>query len=240
MKQNDRTSCVYCGSKMNITSDHIPPKCLFRERKGLQLITVPACDRCNNSYKKDDEYFRIYVSADISNNQQGDKLWYEKVMGSTFRRSPKLRKNIVSNISNISVNVKRPNGAILKGKILNFDASRVNSVLIRIVKGLYWHHYNKCLPPNILFEVYQNPPINDEIKSILLRTKFCTIGNEEFKYRYRRCDDDNFTSVWGLSFFMGAQFLVFTKLCDSNIKDKIKAFQFDSCKKEIMGRLSVL
>ena len=211
MKQNDRTSCVYCGSKMNITSDHIPPKCLFRERKGLQLITVPACDRCNNSYKKDDEYFRIYVSAGISKNQQGDKLWHEKVMGSTFRRSHKLRKDIVSHISNISVNVKKPNGTILKGKILNFDASRINRVLVRIVKGLYWHHYSKCLPPNILFEVSQDPPISDEIKSILLRTKFCAIGNEEFKYRYRRRDDDNFTSIWGLSFFMGAHFLVFTK-----------------------------
>jgi hypothetical protein len=30
---------------------------------------------------------------------------------------------------------------------------------------------------------------------------------------------------------MGVHFLVFTKLCDSNIKDKIKAFQFDGCKK---------
>ena len=232
MEQKDRTSCVYCGSKTNITSDHIPPKCLFRERKGLQLITVPACDKCNSSYKKDDEYFRIYASVDISRNKQGEKLWYEKVMGSTFHRSPKLRKTIISNITDISVNVKKLDGSILKGKILNLDSSRINNVLIRIVKGLYWYHYNKCLPSNTLFEVCQNPPIDDEIKGILLRTKFCTIGDEEFKYRHRRCDDDNFTSVWGLSFFMGAHFLVFTKLCDSNTKDKIKSFQFDGCKKE--------
>ncbi|MBI4231618.1 hypothetical protein HY605_00175, partial [Candidatus Peregrinibacteria bacterium] len=207
MKQNDRTSCVYCGSKTNITSDHIPPKCLFREREGLQLITVPACDKCNNFYGKDDEYFRIYVSGDISRNEQGDKLWYEKVMGSTFRRSPKLRKNIVANISE---DIKVSNGTASKKKKLNLDASRINNVLIRIVKGLYWHHYNECLPSNILFEVYQNPPIDDGSKDILLRTNLRMIGNEEFKYRYRRCDDDNFTSVWGLSFFMGAHFLVFT------------------------------
>lgn len=225
MKQNYRTSCVYCGSRANITSDHIPPKCLFRERKGLQLITVPACDKCNNSYKKDDEYFRIYASADISRNEQGDKLWYEKVMGSTFSRSPKLRKNIVSSISE---DVRISKGAVLRRKKLNLDASRINNVLVRIVKGLYWHHYKKCLPSNISFEVYQNPPIDDKSKSILLRTRLCTIGNEEFKYRYRRCDDDNFTSVWGLSFFMGAHFLVFTKLCDLNTKDEIKAFQFDN------------
>ena len=224
MKQNDRTSCIYCGSNTNITSDHIPPKCLFRERKRLQLITVPACDKCNNFYKKDDEYFRIYASADISRNEQGNKLWYKKVMGSTFRRSPKLRKNIVSNISE---DIRISNCAVLKRKRLNLDARRINNVLIKIVKGLYWYHYNKCLPADTLFEVFQNPPINDESKSILLRTKFRAIGNEEFKYRYSRCDDDNFTSIWGLSFFMGTDFLVFTKLCDLNIKDKIKAFRFD-------------
>lgn len=230
MKQKDRTSCIYCRSNEDVTSDHIPPRCLFRETKGLQLITVPACRKCNSSYAKDDEYFRIYASADISRNEQGKKLWYEKVMGSTFWRSPKLRKNIISSISDVSVNIKRPEG-IMKGKILNLDASRINNVLIRTVKGLYWHHYHECLPSDIAFEIYQNPPINDEIKSILLRTKFCSIGNEEFKYRYRRSDDYNFASVWGLSFFMGVHFLVFTKLCNSNIKDKIKAFQFDSCKR---------
>lgn len=226
MKQNDRSSCLYCGSKADITSDHIPPKCLFNSKKNLQLITVPSCRKCNTSYAKDDEYFRIYASADISRNEQGKKLWYEKVMGSTFYRSPKLRKNIVSSISGILVNVKRPNGVILKGKILNLDASRINNVLIRIVRGLYWHHYHECLPSNIVFEIYQNPPINGEIESILLRTKFCTIGNEEFKYRYRRCEEDIFASVWGLSFFMGAHFLVITKLGDSSIKDRIKAFRF--------------
>ncbi len=144
-----------------------------------------------------------------------------------MRQCTRLRKDIVSSISGISVNLKRPNGVILKGKILNLDASRINNVLIRIVKGLYWYHYQECLPSNIVFEIYQKPPINDEIKSILLRTKFCTIGNEEFKYRYRRCDDDILTSVWGLSFFMGAHFIVLTKLCDSTMKDKIKAFRFE-------------
>lgn len=231
MKQKDRTSCIYCGSNEDITSDHIPPRCLFRETKGLQLITVPACRKCNASYAKDDEYFRIYASADISRNEQGKRLWYEKVMGSTFCRSPKLRKNIVSSISGSSVNVKRSDGVILKGKMLNLDAARINNVLIRIVKGLYWHHCQECLPSNIIFEVYQNPPISNEIKNILLRTRFCAIGNEEFKYRYRRSDDDNFASVWGLSFFMGVHFLVFTKVDDLNTEGTVKAFQFDGYKK---------
>lgn len=224
MKQRDRTHCIYCGSDKDITSDHIPPKCLFRERKELQLITVPACHQCNDSYKKDDEYFRIYVSGDISKNEQGHRLWNEKVMESTFCRSPKLRANIISNI--YVKTIKRSDGSILKRSIMNMDASRINSVLIRIVKGLYWHHYNKCLPFDTAFEIYQNPPIKGEVKSILLKTKFHTIGNEEFKYRYNICHDNNLVSVWGLSFFMGAHFLIFTKSSDSRLKEKIKSFTF--------------
>ena len=208
MKQSKKI-CIYCGSATSITADHIPPKCLFSERDGLRLITVPACHQCNNSYAKDDEYFRIRVCIDASRNQQGDKLW-EKKLKPSFCRRPRLRQSIISRISNVSANVRKANGEIARGKIITFPKPRVDTVLMRIVRGLYWHHYNERLAVDTLFEIFQYPEMPSEIKKILLKTNFRAVGREEFKYRYRRSDNNKFTSVWWLSFFMGSHFLVFT------------------------------
>src|SRR5262249_6151706 len=49
--------CIYCLANPRETNDHIPPKGLFREPRPSNLITVPACYRCNSSFSGDDDYF---------------------------------------------------------------------------------------------------------------------------------------------------------------------------------------
>ena len=51
--------CIYCQINPADTVDHVPPKGLFKEPRPVDLIIVPACSTCNNSFSKDDEYFRI-------------------------------------------------------------------------------------------------------------------------------------------------------------------------------------
>ena len=47
--------CVYCGSAVT-TVDHIPPKAIIPAKSRGNLLTVPSCRKCNNSFSKDDEY----------------------------------------------------------------------------------------------------------------------------------------------------------------------------------------
>ncbi len=54
--------CVYCGRNGPVTRDHIPPKNLFATRPS-NLITVPACEKCNRAACKDDEYFRLTITS---------------------------------------------------------------------------------------------------------------------------------------------------------------------------------
>src|ERR1700740_2606191 len=57
----NRSRCIYCGATDPITSDHVPPQSLFPSPAPSDLITVPACKRCNGGAAKDDEFFRLVL-----------------------------------------------------------------------------------------------------------------------------------------------------------------------------------
>ena len=63
--------CAFCGESFRgRTKDHVPPRGLFENNPKFQLLTVPACLKCNNNASKDDEYFRIlafdYRAAELA------------------------------------------------------------------------------------------------------------------------------------------------------------------------------
>src|SRR5208283_2514674 len=58
--------CLYCGRVRPLTRDDVPPKNLFPKPRPSNLITVPSCQKCNQSFMLDDEYFRLVI-ADADN-----------------------------------------------------------------------------------------------------------------------------------------------------------------------------
>ena len=60
-----RERCVYCGADKDLTVDHVPPKLLLTHPYPENLITVPACFPCNQSFQKDDEYMRPLLCIDV-------------------------------------------------------------------------------------------------------------------------------------------------------------------------------
>jgi hypothetical protein len=57
-------TCALCGARpaTTRTRDHVPPKALFPSPRP-KLITVPACDICNESASEAEEKFRVYLSV---------------------------------------------------------------------------------------------------------------------------------------------------------------------------------
>lgn len=206
---SERGECVYCGSKENITADHVPPKCLFPDPKPTNLITVPACEKCNNSYKKDDEYFRICVLTQPYNNPTGWKIWEEKVIRRTLRRSPSLRKRLLDNL--IRVELRSPSGVYLgEGEALQFHVSRINRVVKRIVRGLYWYHYGSKLAPEIGFLITKDSDVSGVTDIINNYTDLSFIDKETFQYRHGIAAEDPDQSIWVLRFYTITTFLVLT------------------------------
>lgn len=56
--------CLYCGELRELTSDHVPPRCLFSKPRPA-LVTVPCCRDCNREFGKYDEYFRLAITTGI-------------------------------------------------------------------------------------------------------------------------------------------------------------------------------
>jgi len=76
--ETEDRSCVYCGSAVQLTREHVFPKNLFLPPKPKNLVTVPACKSCNESYDQDDEYFRAYVVTPAFEETTGRKMWDER------------------------------------------------------------------------------------------------------------------------------------------------------------------
>ena len=204
-----KSECIFCGSTEKITADHIPPKCLFPAPKPTNLITVPSCEKCNNSYKKDDEYFRICVLVQPDVSPTGWKIWNEKVIGSSLKRSLSLRKHLLNNL--IPVKLRSPSGLYLgDAEALRFPVRRINPVVKRIVRGLYWHHFRRRLLPGVKFLVVKDPDISGIVDIIQNHTHLSSVQVETFQYRYGAAVEDPDQSVWLLRFYRATTFLVVT------------------------------
>jgi 5-methylcytosine-specific restriction endonuclease McrA len=77
MSEAKQKSCAYCHATDDLTDDHIPPQNLFPKPRpsNLNLITVPACRKCNGSASKDDEYFRycLCMCEKVGRDEQAAK-----------------------------------------------------------------------------------------------------------------------------------------------------------------------
>jgi len=58
--ERNRTGCAYCGASAT-TVDHIPARAFLDKPYPSNLYTVKACEECNNSSSKDEEYLAFIL-----------------------------------------------------------------------------------------------------------------------------------------------------------------------------------
>jgi hypothetical protein len=198
--------CVFCG-RAATTRDHVPPKGVFLDPLPTDLVTVPACEVCNSSTRLDDEYFRTLVATQGYWNVDGKRLWKEKVVGSSFRKSPKFRQMLARNIIELPPEHRRidlPGGV----KAITFDGPRINRVLRKIVLGLYWHHEGQRLPTDISIEPFKDHRLDEPTSAIFRSGREHSIGGGAFRYRFGITFDDPRVSIWLLTFYEMTNFAV--------------------------------
>ena len=105
------------------------------------MITVPACRKCNNSSKLDDEYFRWFVATVGDQTAPSDALIKDRVLP-RFRESPALLHAIMQ--KSRFVDVYSPAGLWLgKRPAFEFERPRIQAVIERTVRGLYLHEFGE-------------------------------------------------------------------------------------------------
>jgi hypothetical protein len=144
--ENQVLKCYMCDN-IATSDEHVPPKCLFPEKKDTKgidfrknLMTVPSCDIHNSSKSKDDEFLMISLSGVITNNAIGQFHYLTKSTRAIRRKSQDfIDKQVLRNHRTIDIKISdREYKTILIG---NPNVERLESCLNHIARGLYYHEF---------------------------------------------------------------------------------------------------
>jgi hypothetical protein len=207
--------CAYCGAPNPTSRDHIPPAGIFGEPRPSDLITVPSCFACNNGASKDDEYFRLVVSATVDPDVFRDAHASFQAALRNLRRPQAARFNAAIRAAMTPVTLDSPAGPVRTGAI-TVESDRISRVTSRIIAGLYYHHRGVPVPSmssvwsTWVGAVHQKPGTLDALE--LFRTGVPwtpgrTIGAATFRYAYFFFPGYDVESAWLLSFFDHVAFI---------------------------------
>jgi len=211
--------CAYCGSTKNLTRDHVPPRALFVHPRPGNLITVPSCVRCNQALSKDDEYFRHMLCLNERMRNHPDAESHLDAIRRSWQNPSKtgFLRALLSGTG--QVRLFSPSGLYLGRKsYYTVDLSRIESVIKRVVKGLFYHHRKSPLPSRYDVRVimddmmarYRNDPIFVRTLNALIGDAPRTFGRNVFSYRVAFTPEDPCISAWLLQFYGAFIFLGMT------------------------------
>ncbi len=213
-------TCVFCGAIGDVTDDHIPPKTIFAKPRSSDLITVPGCEECNHGWSLDDEYFRTALClSDNTADERNATAGREAAMRSLQREEARgFAKMFLSRI--FPQEVYSPGGIYLGKRLaFNVDLKRIQKVVAKITRGLFYKESDRILPQDYGVSVESNDTLGqmdakclrdlqNTIINPLLSTQERIIGGGAFRYRHAIPDDgDGFVSVWALTFYGTMPFL---------------------------------
>ena len=139
-------TCYACADPPT-TNEHVPPKCLFPERKDVpegvdlrrNLITVPSCEEHNLRKSGDDEYLLHILSFNLPANRTADGQVTTKIARAMERR-PALSKLLMGAQQSVLVIDDRTR-EIYETAEVALDGVRFERTLNLIALGIYFHHY---------------------------------------------------------------------------------------------------
>lgn len=212
---DSKTSCVYCGKSLGTTRDHIPSKNLFPDTREIDFITVPSCYECNNSLSKDEEFFRnmmCNLSLDLS---ESSKKLFEGKITRSIKRNPSLALKLFESMALVDMPTKDGLGLEKKTKITISveDKKRINNVLTKYAKGLFYFHHKTPLPESFKLKIVwmsDQKIIPEIVKSIKITRQF----NDVFAYGHANVLGTKNT-VWLIGFYKAFVVLIFT--VDKNV-----------------------
>jgi hypothetical protein len=207
-------TCTYCGGLTEITMDHVVPRTLFTQPYPPDLITVPACEQCNNINKSsDDTVFRDYLTLDLYGNQSsGGRAAYPKVLRANERGQSKLAR-LATSASEMRPLVTSAGIYLGDFPTAKLEEGTIEGPLMTMVRGLYFYNHRERLPDEYQFSIVR---IFDwDLPDVLRRMSPLHANGpynygDVFGYMYFKAAEDPFTTIWLMWFFNSVCFSVST------------------------------
>lgn len=144
--------CIYCGAEKDLTVDHVPPKLLLMRPYPENLLTGPACNACNQSFQKDDEYTRTLLSIDVrASKNTAVQSNLPAVLRSLQRPNAAAFVEYLAKQTNYSTILGQDGSPI--GQVIELDKSRVERTGQRLVRALCFAEIGTPLAASALLRV---------------------------------------------------------------------------------------
>ena len=213
----ERKLCIYCQSADATTDDHVPSKQLFPQPRPSDLITVPSCKECNDSWKQDEDYFRsmiLFGNSGISD--KGRQIWDQKLRRMYANgKDPGLQKRVSKSFK--EVEVVTPSGLFVRnGLALEVDRHRIYRVIEKTVRGLYYFEHGQMLPASAKLETSHSYQLFPQDESRLNRLLINMHAGTRtwpgiFEYKHVSATDQPTRTNWALLFYETVLFFSFTE-----------------------------
>ena len=148
LKAKPISICYLCGKDLiePTNRDHVPPKQLYteeiRKKHSPNLLTLPTHKDCNSSYQFDEDYFINTLAPFAKDSYAGSSL-----LRDIFKKYEHgVKRSLVHKTLNEFE--RNPSGLILPSNLVakRIEGNRLHRVAWKIVRGLYFHHFDKVLP----------------------------------------------------------------------------------------------
>jgi hypothetical protein len=207
--------CYLCGRKLADTRDHIFPQNLFPRPLPPNLPTAPSCEECNNSLSDDEELFRTFVaSGEAFETPPGYRIWTERVRPS-LQQNRRGFKTLLRKLAR-ELKLFSPKGIYLGTAMsLQIDQERVNRVLKKIARGLYYLDAGQPLSDHVclLFQYakddwqkFVTPPLDEAFRG----AERTDLGEGVLTYWRNIMKDDPANSITWLVFYGVHPFVILT------------------------------
>jgi hypothetical protein len=212
-----KDQCVYCGRPAD-TRDHVPAKSFFPEPRPDDLITVPSCKACNESYAKDEEYVRNLLASTWEDGEESEvvRLFNQKVTKSLVN-SPALLQKMWESIEPVLVGAPGNQSVTTAFRV---DTPRFDRVMTKISRGLHFHETRLALSSDCQTRVFLHPDPSRFVVIFESLAAASTRGSHPEVFRYRFSLTPGGSSAWILQFYGRVNVLV---LCRVRAKDQAGA-----------------
>jgi len=184
--------CAICGQLGATTRDHIPPKSIFPRPLPNDLITVPACEICNNTASRYDEIFKVFISFRITEpNELTDRT------ARTIETNNRLFRRLQDECRELGLVDLQGNIEVVN--VAQWDSDAHDRVIERVIRGLYFHHTGRPVPHNHEVKVQFLRSIPQQIQEDS-NFQEGSVGNAQFKYKYI-VDPYSGWSTWVFDFY---------------------------------------
>lgn len=197
-KMRTKVLCCYCNEEVAITRDHVPPKAIFNKPRPGDLITVPACLKCNQGASVHDERFKVYLGMHVARFRgEGERLFKQSVLPSV-NHNRDLKRKIIENMEHITM-IGNDGNSLESGTAVLWDSEAHDSVIDRVTRGLYYHHVGSAVPKHASIDIswFKARP---EVDPDILETKI--IAGGAFIYHFAKLEESA-DSMWLYEFYGG-------------------------------------